>query len=54
MSNYDDNRFQRKRAPFYLEALAWLCIHVPYYAFFYFSVRFITYLIKTYLVISDQ
>lgn len=54
MSNYDDQRFQRKRAPFYIEALAWLGLHVPYYALFYYSVRLFTYLIKTYLMTSNQ
>ena len=50
MSNHDDDRFQRRRAPFYIEALAWLFLHIPYYAVFYFSVRIGTHLIKTYLM----
>jgi hypothetical protein len=50
MSNQDDKRFERKRVPFYIEALAWLFIHIPYYAVFYFSVRILTHLIKTYLM----
>jgi hypothetical protein len=51
MSNkeYKDYDFRPRRKPaFWIEALAWIAIHLPYYLFFYYSVRLITYLIEKY------
>jgi len=46
MSNQEPNFNPRRKPPFIIEALAWLFIHIPYYAVFYFSVRILGDLIK--------
>jgi hypothetical protein len=48
MSNHEPNFNPRRKPPFIIEALAWLFIHIPYYAVFYFSVRIIGHLIEKY------
>ena len=49
MSNKEFDFRPRRKPAFWIEVLAWIAIHLPYYLFFYFSVRLITYLVEKYL-----